>query len=74
MLVSTPVSTLQKRSTPANRTGQNGLKVLLFEHLRVLCRLFNLVTIGGHMFRVIPTAVLLSTNVMVITAAAIGML
>ena len=26
-------------------------KVLLFEHLRVLCRLCNLATIGGHMFR-----------------------
>ena len=43
----------------------------------MLCRLCNLATIGGRMFRVTPTAVvlvILLTNVMVITAAAIGML
>ena len=50
--------------------------VLLFEHLRVWFGLFNLVMIGSHMFRVIPTVVVLAillTNVMVITAS-IGVL
>ena len=51
--------------------------VPLFEHLRVWFGLFNLVMIGSHMFKVIPTVVVLAillTNVMVITVAAIGML
>ena len=56
---------------------QDRENVLLVEHLRVWFRLFNLVTIGSHMFGIIPTVVvlvILLPNVTVIMAVTIGML